>query len=234
MSHRRGFLAFLRVRSMLKQTVGNAETSHASAKYIIYDILKYIANSIVFMRQLERVRSHAFIALQGTPRGLLMYYVLHKLSLKPVYGYEILKDIESKSEGVWRPGPSSIYPLLKKLERAGFIRAQGKEGDGTSHKFYTITQKGREQLLELKKKFSQASQKWDSIPKIFVELVEPEDALRMVEKLSTSKFELLRELVESKLHDLPKREVAYALEQYRLSLKRQLDWVNELLSKLGE
>ncbi|MEM0272786.1 MAG: PadR family transcriptional regulator [Thermoprotei archaeon] len=176
----------------------------------------------------------SFIEPQGAPRGLLTYYVLHKLSTKPAYGYEILRDIENKSGGAWRPGPSSIYPLLKKLESAGLIHASGVEGDGSPHRVYSITQKGETHLAEIRRRFAQAGQKWESVGRIFVELVDPADVPSMISRASTTRFELTRQLVESKIDTLPKPELRYALEQYRLGLKRQLEWVEELMSKLGE
>jgi len=176
----------------------------------------------------------SFIEPQGAPRGLLMYYVLHKLSSKPAYGYEILRDIENKSGGAWRPGPSSIYPLLKKLESAGLVRASGEEGDGTSHKVYSLTDKGAAHLANIRRKFATAGQKWESIGRIFVELVDPADVPAMISRASTVRFDLTRQLVESKLGALPKREMRYALEQYRLGLKRQLEWVDELISRMDK
>jgi len=173
-----------------------------------------------------------FIDPQGAPRGLLLYYVLHRLSTGPVYGYEILRDIESKSRGGWRPGPSSIYPLLKKLESAGLIRASGEEGDGTPHRMYSITEKGRSHLSVVKRKFALAGERWESIGRIFVELVDPADIPAMIERVAASKFDLTRELVNSRMDAIPRTEIRYALEQYRLSLKRQLGWVEEMLSRV--
>ncbi|MEM0322043.1 MAG: PadR family transcriptional regulator, partial [Thermoprotei archaeon] len=139
------------------------------------------------------------------------YYVLHKLSTKPAYGYEILRDIENKSGGAWRPGPSSIYPLLKKLESAGLIHASGVEGDGSPHRVYSITQKGETHLAEIRRRFAQAGQKWESVGRIFVELVDPADVPSMISRASTTRFELTRQLVESKIDTLPKPELRYAL-----------------------
>ena len=53
--------------------------------------------------------------LHSAPKGLLRYYILHKIAQKPIHGYEIIQDIDSKTEGAWRPGAGSLYPILKKL-----------------------------------------------------------------------------------------------------------------------
>src|SRR5438552_3272151 len=61
--------------------------------------------------------------LHSAPKGLLRYYILHKIAQKPIHGYEIIQDIDSKTEGAWRPGAGSLYPILKKLVSEGLIKA---------------------------------------------------------------------------------------------------------------
>src|SRR6266480_4188987 len=61
--------------------------------------------------------------LHSAPKGLLRYYILHKIAQKPIHGYEIIQDIDSKTEGAWRPGAGSLYPILKKLVTEGLIKA---------------------------------------------------------------------------------------------------------------
>ncbi len=171
-----------------------------------------------------------FVEPQGAPRGLLMYYVLHKLSSKSAYGYEISRDIESKSGGFWRPGPSSVYPLLKKLESSGLIEAKGDHSDAGSHRVYSITDKGRAYLSVAKERFRLAGMKWESVGRIFIELVDPSDVPSMISRKSG--LDLIRELIEKKIGFLPKREARYMLEEYRLNLRRQLEWVEDLIAKL--
>src|SRR5580698_694175 len=84
---------------------------------------------------------------QGAPRGLLLHYMLRKIAQSPCHGYEILQDIDSKTEGAWRPGAGSIYPILKKLVTNGYIKAN--EGTrGVDRKVYSITPKGLESIKE--------------------------------------------------------------------------------------
>src|SRR5256885_13581618 len=63
---------------------------------------------------------------QGIPRGFLRLYVLHRIAARPAHGYDLLQEIENKTEGVWRPGAGSIYPILKELVRGGYIRAEAR------------------------------------------------------------------------------------------------------------
>ena len=79
---------------------------------------------------------------QGAPRGLLLHFILYKISLKPYHGYELLQEIEENTAGAWRPGPGSIYPMLKKLVSEGYIKSESSKKVKTAQTIYQITQKG--------------------------------------------------------------------------------------------
>jgi DNA-binding PadR family transcriptional regulator len=66
---------------------------------------------------------------------------------RPMYGYEIIKELESRSEGYFRFKEGLIYPRLHELERQGLLRSEwhGEEGS-RRRKFYRITDKGRRRL----------------------------------------------------------------------------------------
>src|SRR5437899_11909690 len=80
---------------------------------------------------------------QGIPRGFLRLYVLHRIAARPVHGYDLLQEIETKTEGVWRPGAGSIYPILKELGRGGYIRSESYRKTGKPQHVYHITPEGR-------------------------------------------------------------------------------------------
>ena len=50
-----------------------------------------------------------------------------------------MQEIEERSDGVWRPSPGSIYPVLQQLEDEGLVRTV--EIDGRKH--YELTDAGR-------------------------------------------------------------------------------------------
>ena len=56
-----------------------------------------------------------------------------------MHGYEMIKEIEERSEGAWTPSAGSIYPMLQLLEDEGLIR--GEEADGKRR--FTLTDAGR-------------------------------------------------------------------------------------------
>jgi DNA-binding PadR family transcriptional regulator len=72
-------------------------------------------------------------------RGDVRAAVLALLAERPMHGYEILKEVEERSEGAWTPSAGSIYPMLQMLEDEGLIR--GEDSDGKRR--FTLTDAGR-------------------------------------------------------------------------------------------
>jgi DNA-binding PadR family transcriptional regulator len=58
-----------------------------------------------------------------------------------MHGYEMIKEIEERTAGIWRPSPGSIYPTLALLEDEGLVRSEESEGK----RRFVLTDDGREQ-----------------------------------------------------------------------------------------
>jgi DNA-binding PadR family transcriptional regulator len=67
--------------------------------------------------------------------------VLALLAERPMHGYEMIGELESRTGGIWRPSPGSIYPTLQLLEDEGLIVA---ETDG-GRKRFALSEAGREE-----------------------------------------------------------------------------------------
>jgi DNA-binding PadR family transcriptional regulator len=65
--------------------------------------------------------------------------VLALLAERPMHGYEMIQELESRTAGIWRPSPGSVYPTLQLLEDEGVIAA---ETDG-GRKRFALTDAGR-------------------------------------------------------------------------------------------
>ncbi len=76
-------------------------------------------------------------------RGDLKFVLLELLAEQPRHGYELIKALEQRNAGFYRPSPGSVYPLLQLLEDEGSVTSEQVEGK----RVYTITDAGR-QLLE--------------------------------------------------------------------------------------
>jgi DNA-binding PadR family transcriptional regulator len=75
-------------------------------------------------------------------RGDIRTAALLLLAEEPRNGYQIMQDVQERSEGAWRPSPGSVYPALQQLEDEGLIRSE--EDDG--RKRFVLTDAGREYL----------------------------------------------------------------------------------------
>jgi DNA-binding PadR family transcriptional regulator len=75
----------------------------------------------------------------GRGRPNVRSAVLALLLERPMHGYEIIQELDSRTNGIWRPSPGSIYPTLQLLEDEGLIAA---EADG-GRKSYHLTDDGR-------------------------------------------------------------------------------------------
>jgi DNA-binding PadR family transcriptional regulator len=65
--------------------------------------------------------------------------VLALLHERPMHGYEMIQELETRTGGIWRPSPGSIYPTLQLLEDEGLITAEEQGG----RKRFVLTDTGR-------------------------------------------------------------------------------------------
>ena len=65
--------------------------------------------------------------------------VLALLLERPMHGYEIIQELDSRTNGIWRPSPGSVYPTLQLLEDEGLIEVTAEGG----RKSYRLTDDGR-------------------------------------------------------------------------------------------
>ena len=79
-------------------------------------------------------------------KGLLEFLVLQIISADKVYVADILKQL-SVTEFATQEG--TLYPLLSKMRREGWLDYDWKESEaGPPRKYYKLTAKGREHLRE--------------------------------------------------------------------------------------
>lgn len=87
-------------------------------------------------------------------RGDVRSAVLALLAEEPMHGYQIIREIEERSGGMWKPSPGSVYPTLQMLADEGLITAE-ESGD---KKVYSLTDAGKEAAAEA----SDKSAPWES------------------------------------------------------------------------
>ena len=72
-------------------------------------------------------------------RGDVRAALLLLLAEEPQNGYQLIQEIERRTEGFWKPSPGSVYPALQQLEDEGLVRTQEIDG----RRAYTLTDEGR-------------------------------------------------------------------------------------------
>src|SRR6202011_2396696 len=77
-------------------------------------------------------------------RGDIRTAALLLLAEEPRNGYQIMQEVEERSDGEWRPSPGSVYPALSQLEDEGLIRTEVLDG----RKLFALTDAGRKLLEE--------------------------------------------------------------------------------------
>ncbi|MBW0445078.1 PadR family transcriptional regulator [bacterium M00.F.Ca.ET.228.01.1.1] len=112
----------------------------------------------------------------GFPRGRkftsddLQLLLLALIDAQPSHGYELIKALETRSNGFYSPSPGMVYPALTYLEELGYVTVQ-LEGN---RKRYELAQAGRDYLAANRErvelmlaKLSHIARKMDSVRRAF-------------------------------------------------------------------
>ncbi len=80
-------------------------------------------------------------------KGSAELLILSLVEVRPRHGYEISKLIEARSEGAIRFNVASLYPLLYRLEKRGWIQGRWVEKAGQRRRrYYRLTSEGKKVL----------------------------------------------------------------------------------------
>ena len=82
--------------------------------------------------------------------GNISMLLLQLLSEKDMYGYEMIEELEKRSEYVVSLKAGTMYPLLHAMESKKHLVSYEKEAQGKVRRYYTITKQGRAELLKKK------------------------------------------------------------------------------------
>jgi PadR family transcriptional regulator, regulatory protein PadR len=88
-------------------------------------------------------------------RGMLGFLILFLLSKEPMHGQALADEI-AKRKGE-KPSPGTIYPALKNLREAGFIKEEGEGEDKNKDGkviIYSLTPRGVDALKIAKRRFT--------------------------------------------------------------------------------
>ena len=91
--------------------------------------------------------------------GLLDSMVLATVSLQDTYGYEITQNIRKAVD----VSESTLYPVLRRLQKSGYLQTYDREYMGRNRRYYNITDSGRMALDSYKRDWQDHKDKVDSI-----------------------------------------------------------------------
>jgi len=180
---------------------------------------------------------------RGMKVGAVSLWLLLLLSEKPMYGYELIRELEKRFSGYWKPKTGTIYPALEKLERNNLVtsRIEFRE-EAPDRKHYALTEKGQIEL-------SQTMAYWTKMTEILETYQEThksifrhrseigkEDLSRFLIKLGEALrgkgieiTKLLPATGKKKIRIMPTDPVAlkflYAKENHKLEIHMELEWI---------
>jgi DNA-binding PadR family transcriptional regulator len=175
------------------------------------------------MRQDEETTASNW--LKETQKGYIRIATLALLSKKPHHGYEIMKEIEQRTRGFWKPTAGGMYPILKDLQESGYIQGEWDAKTRRRKRIYKITESGR---AVLKRALAKENRLADTMRNLFEEYMKdvlevdmgPDSTLSIPHPLA----ELLKKTNE-KEEDTVRR-----LEEQRVQIQ---DMIKQLQKKLG-
>ncbi len=179
----------------------------------------------------------------GMKVGAVSLWLLLLLSEKPMYGYEIIRELEKRFSGYWKPKTGTIYPALERLEKNRLVtsRVEFRE-EAPDRKHYALTEKGR---LEL----SSTMVYWTKMTEILENYRETHQSIfrykkelgkqdlsrffmRLGEELKAKSVDikaLFSDAKEKRAHISPTEPIAlkflYAKENHKLEIHMELEWV---------
>ena len=108
--------------------------------------------------------------LKESQKGYMRIAFLLLLSRKPCHGYEMMKEVEDRTAGFWKPTAGGVYPILQSLEEAGYIKGEWGP-QKRKRKIYHITEDGRRILDNALLKHARIAESMNSLFEEYVRSV---------------------------------------------------------------
>ena len=135
----------------------------------------------------------------------------------------MMEILEERSQGMWRPSPGSIYPLLNAMEEHGLIETVRTEGRS---KIYALSQKGHDHFKETFKRKGDVEGKTRLHRAVWMQMLDPVDQALFHGHGIRMAIEHLTE-VQSQLTSTQR-------EKLRTKLKIALEKLDELIKTMGD
>jgi DNA-binding PadR family transcriptional regulator len=146
------------------------------------------------------------------------------LSKHPETGYSIMGTIEDRTEGAWRPGPGTVYPLLRSLVKEGLLEKAGSAEAGATMK-YSVTKKGKQELEEMQRTLASAGKRERVMIRLFADLLPAEAWASAFVNRGREIFDVFQE----KISQIPQPQRQAMLREARMMLEANTSWVDSQL-----
>jgi DNA-binding PadR family transcriptional regulator len=158
-------------------------------------------------------------------KGHTRLAVLMSLSKSPLTGYDIIKEIEEETLGFWKPTAGGIYPILKEMERNGYIKGRWTSTGKRRKKTYDITAEGSQLLEFALQKRHQIAEAMESLFHVFAR-----KDLRDKPPPTARIFNFFQ--FRKRLEEKPIDEQVRVLKQARTSMQKTIKFIDKKLEKL--
>jgi DNA-binding PadR family transcriptional regulator len=81
--------------------------------------------------------------------GFIKLHVLHHAIEGPIFGLDMIRELQSHGYSL---SPGTLYPLLHRLEKDGYLQSAPQVVNGKVRKYYVATRKGKKALAEARTK----------------------------------------------------------------------------------
>ena len=90
---------------------------------------------------------------------LLDACVLAVVMPEDTYGYKLTQEVKQ----IMDVSESTLYPVLRRLQKDGYLRTYDKTFQGRNRRYYTVTEKGREQFQQFYDQWKRMRVKIDEV-----------------------------------------------------------------------
>ena len=82
-------------------------------------------------------------------KGSIDILILSQIAKGDTYGFEIVKNLQLKSNNLYKMSEGTLYPALQRLEQKKYLKSYwGSSETGGRRKYYSITEPGKKELIK--------------------------------------------------------------------------------------
>jgi DNA-binding PadR family transcriptional regulator len=160
-------------------------------------------------------------------RGHTKLAVLTLLSKTALTGYDIMKEIYERTLGFWKLTAGGVYPILRELEKKGYITGVWEARGNRKKKIYEITEEGKQLMKTALQKQQQIAKTMDRLIREYaLDVLDIDLPADLIDRTLT--FFSLEELLKKK----PIDEQVRILKRFRSHTRLKLKNIEEKLKNL--